>query len=80
MRADARTSKRIIISLSPPYGSTIPRINSFIPSKDFSLHYTTIYHAIALIKGLCPHQRVVAPTGKVNITSRLAHLWLQKQP
>ncbi|XP_049453891.1 uncharacterized protein LOC125901914 [Epinephelus fuscoguttatus] len=42
--------KRIIVDLSAPHGSTIPSINSLIPSEDFSLHYTTINHAIALIK------------------------------
>ncbi|XP_061585356.1 uncharacterized protein LOC133450379 [Cololabis saira] len=42
--------KRIIVDLSAPHGSFIPSINSLIPSEDFSLHYATINHAIALIK------------------------------
>ena len=42
--------KRLIIDLSSPHNSTVPSINSLIPSPDFSLHYTTVSHAISLIR------------------------------
>ncbi|XP_041649188.1 uncharacterized protein LOC121513473 [Cheilinus undulatus] len=41
--------KRLIIDLSSPHGSSTPSINSLIPSLDFSMHYSTIDHAISLI-------------------------------
>ena len=46
----ATRKTRLIIDLSAPHGSTISSTNSLIPSEDFSLHYATISHAIALIK------------------------------
>ncbi|XP_053170466.1 uncharacterized protein LOC128354229 [Scomber japonicus] len=42
--------QRIIIDLSAPHGTSVPSVNSLIPSEDYSLHYATINHAIALIK------------------------------
>ena len=42
--------KRLIIDLSSPHGSSIPSINSLIPSSDFSLQYSTVTHAISLIR------------------------------
>eukprot|EP00064_Thunnus_orientalis_P018840 superscaffoldBa00004481_g18948 len=42
--------KRLIIDLSSPHGSTVPSINSLIPSLDFSMQYATIDHAISLIR------------------------------
>ncbi|XP_027136074.1 uncharacterized protein LOC113746034 [Larimichthys crocea] len=42
--------KRLIIDLSSPHGSTVPSINSLIPSPDFSMQYSTINHAISLIR------------------------------
>ena len=42
--------KRLIIDLSSPHGSTVPSINSLIPSPDFSMQYATIDHAISLIR------------------------------
>ncbi|XP_053178134.1 uncharacterized protein LOC128361632 [Scomber japonicus] len=42
--------QRIIIDLSAPHGTSAPSVNSLIPSEDYSLHYATINHAIALIK------------------------------
>eukprot|EP00064_Thunnus_orientalis_P024538 superscaffoldBa00010675_g24833 len=42
--------KCIIVELSAPHSITIPSINNLILSKDFSLHYATINHAICLIK------------------------------
>ncbi|XP_076583733.1 uncharacterized protein LOC143319050 [Chaetodon auriga] len=41
--------KRLIIDLSSPHGSSVPSINSLIPSPDFSMQYSTIDHAISLI-------------------------------
>ncbi|XP_042251963.1 uncharacterized protein LOC121886109 [Thunnus maccoyii] len=41
--------KRLIIDLSSPHGSTVPSINSLIPSLD-NLQYATIGHAISLIR------------------------------
>lgn len=43
------TRKYIIIDLSAPQSSIIPRINNLIVSEDFSLHYPT---ALALIVAL----------------------------
>ncbi|XP_067435007.1 uncharacterized protein [Thunnus thynnus] len=42
--------KTLIIDLSSPHGSTVPSINSLIPSLDFSMQYATIDHAISLIR------------------------------
>ncbi|XP_062282481.1 uncharacterized protein LOC133987208 [Scomber scombrus] len=42
--------KRLVIDFSSPHGSTVPSINSLIPSPDFSMWYATIDHAISLIR------------------------------
>ncbi|XP_054463932.1 uncharacterized protein LOC129098839 [Anoplopoma fimbria] len=42
--------KRLIIDLSSPHGSSIPSINSLIPSPDYSMQYTTITNAASLIR------------------------------
>ncbi|XP_076592777.1 uncharacterized protein LOC143324302 [Chaetodon auriga] len=42
-------AERLIIDLSSPHGSSVPSINSLIPSPDFSMQYSTIDHAISLI-------------------------------
>ncbi|XP_030292106.1 uncharacterized protein LOC115592964 [Sparus aurata] len=48
---DYLTEKRwLIIDLSSTHGTTTPSINSLIPSPDFSMNYTTITHAINLIR------------------------------
>ena len=57
--------KRLIIDLSSPHQSSIPSINGLIPSNDFSLRYTTIDHAISLIR-LAGHGAWLA---KADITS-----------
>lgn len=43
------SGKKRLIILSFPHSSHIPCINSIIPSPDFSMQYSTINHAIALI-------------------------------
>eukprot|EP00064_Thunnus_orientalis_P011130 superscaffoldBa00001576_g11160 len=42
--------KRLIIDPSSPHGSTVPSINSLIPSPDFSMQSATIDHAICLVR------------------------------
>lgn len=44
------SKKRLMIDLSSPHGTTTPSINSLIPSPDFSMNYSTITHAINLIR------------------------------
>ncbi|XP_075935401.1 uncharacterized protein LOC142935139 [Anarhichas minor] len=57
--------KRLIIDLSSPHGSTVPSINSLIPSPDYSMQYTTIDHAASLIRLAGPG----AWLSKADITS-----------
>ncbi|XP_067088810.1 uncharacterized protein [Osmerus mordax] len=56
--------KRLIVDLSAPHDTRVPSINSLIPSEPFSLYYTSIDHAIRLIK----QAGVGAWLGKADIT------------
>ncbi|XP_024865010.1 uncharacterized protein LOC112451073 [Kryptolebias marmoratus] len=42
--------KRLILDLSAPHSGPLPSINSLIPKPPFSLFYTSVDHAISLIK------------------------------
>ncbi|XP_049331184.1 uncharacterized protein LOC125799168 [Astyanax mexicanus] len=42
--------KRLIIDLSAPHGSSVPSVNSLVPSDEFSLCYARVDDAISLIK------------------------------
>ncbi|XP_066538410.1 uncharacterized protein [Hoplias malabaricus] len=42
--------KRLVIDLSAPRGSSVPSINSLVPSSEFSLCYARVDDAISLIK------------------------------
>ena len=57
--------KRLIIDLSSPHGTSVPSVNSLNPSQDYSLQYSTVDHAISLIR-LAGHG---AWLSKADITS-----------
>ena len=63
--------KRLIIDLSSPHGSSVPSINSLIPSSDFSLHYSTVNHAISLISSLVVVPGYQKPTSRQH--SKFSH-------
>ena len=42
--------KRLIFNLSAPHNGPSPRVNSIIPPEPFSLFYSSVKHAIKLIK------------------------------